>query len=46
MEEEITKLTNAVAELLSEENKDKSLGEVSEDLNNYLIDINKNKQGE
>lgn len=39
MEDEITKLTDSVAELLSDDNKDKSLGEVSEDLNNYLIDI-------
>ena len=39
MEEQIVKLSDAVAKLLSEENKDRSLGEVSELLNEYIIEI-------
>ena len=39
MEDNITKLTDAVAKLLSRENKDKSLGEVSQELNDHLIEI-------
>lgn len=33
------KLSDAVATLLTEENKDKNLGEVSQELNSYLIEI-------
>jgi hypothetical protein len=39
MEKGYVKLSDAVAKLLTEENKDKNLGEVSEELNNYLIEI-------
>ena len=35
----IVKLSDAVSKLLDEDNKDKSLGEVSEELNAYLIEI-------
>lgn len=35
----IVKLSDAVSKLLDEDNKDKSLGEVSEELNTYLIEI-------
>lgn len=33
------KLSEAIAKLLSEDNKDKSLGEISEDLSDYLVQI-------
>ena len=39
MEKGYVKLSDAVAKLLTEENKDKNLGEVSEELNTYLIEI-------
>ena len=39
MEDNVLKLTDAVAKLLSRENKDKSLGEVSKELNDHLIEI-------
>ena len=39
MELDYIKLSDAVAKLLKEDNKDKNLGEVSAELNNYLIEI-------
>ena len=39
MENNIVKLSDAVAKLLNENNKNKSLGEVSRELNEYLIEI-------
>ena len=39
MEKGYVKLSDAVAKLLTEDNKDKNLGEVSEELNRYLIEI-------
>ena len=39
MEKGYIKLSDAVSKLLTEENKDKNLGEVSQELNNYLIEI-------
>jgi hypothetical protein len=39
MNNNIDKLTDSVAQLLSRENKDKSLGEVSQELNDCLIEI-------
>ena len=39
MEKDYVKLSDAVAKLLTEDNKDKNLGEVSEELNSYLIEI-------
>ena len=39
MEKGYVKLSDAVAKLLTDENKDKNLGEVSEELNRYLIEI-------
>ena len=39
METGYVKLSDAVAKLLTEDNKDKNLGEVSEELNRYLIEI-------
>ena len=39
MDEKIVSLSEAVSRLLSENNKNKSLGELSEDLNSYLIEI-------
>lgn len=39
MENEYVKLSDAVAKLLTEDNKDKNLGEVSTKLNRYLIEI-------
>lgn len=39
MENNIVKLSDAVSKLLEETNKDKSLGEVSAELNDYLIEI-------
>ena len=38
-EVKVVNFSDAVANLLTEENKNKSLGEVSEDLNDYLIEI-------
>jgi len=39
MDERDVKLSEAIAKLLSEDNKDKSLGEIGEDLSDYLIQI-------
>ena len=39
MENNVQKLTDAVGKLLTEENKDKSIGEISKELNEYLIEI-------
>ena len=39
MDNGYVKLSDAVARLLTEDNKDKNLGEVSQELNNYLIEI-------
>ena len=39
MENNIVKLSDAVARLLNEDNKNKTLGEVSRELNEYLIEI-------
>jgi hypothetical protein len=39
MDRKIVKLSDAVSKLLDEDNKNKSLGEVSEELNTYLIEI-------
>ena len=39
MDKGYVKLSDAVAKLLTEDNKDKNLGEVSQELNNYLIEI-------
>jgi len=39
MEQGNVKLSDAVAKLLTEDNKDKNLGEVSQELNSYLIEI-------
>lgn len=39
MDRNIDKLTDSVAQLLSNENKNKSLGEVSQELNDCLIEI-------
>jgi hypothetical protein len=39
MDEKLVKLSDAVAKLLSSENKDKSLGETSKELNEYIIQI-------
>jgi hypothetical protein len=36
---EIIKLSDAVAKLLDQDNKNKSLGEVSQELNDYIIEI-------
>ena len=39
MDKGYVKLSDAVAKLLTEDNKDKNLGEVSQELNSYLIEI-------
>lgn len=39
MDDRFIALSDAVAKLLSEDNKDKSLGEVSEELNSYIVQI-------
>lgn len=39
MDLEYVNLSDAVAKLLTEDNRDKNLGEVSKELNNYLIEI-------
>ncbi len=33
------KLTDAIGKLLSEDNRDKTLGEIGEDLSGYLVEI-------
>lgn len=39
MKEDTINITTVIAEILSKENKNKSLGEVSDELNEYLIEI-------
>jgi vacuolar-type H+-ATPase subunit I/STV1 len=39
MDKGYVKLSDAVAKLLTDDNKDKNLGEVSQELNSYLIEI-------
>ena len=39
MNEQIVKLSEAISKLLSEENKNKSLGELDDELSEYMVEI-------